>query len=44
MLVVGDKEIESDTVGVRERTQGDLGAMGVDAFVERVLSERPAHA
>ncbi|HZL06110.1 MAG TPA: threonine--tRNA ligase, partial [Coriobacteriia bacterium] len=36
MLVVGDKEIESDTVGVRERTQGDLGAMSVDAFVERV--------
>jgi threonyl-tRNA synthetase len=44
MLVVGDKEIESDTVGVRDRTRGDLGAMGIDAFVERVASERPAQA
>jgi len=44
MLVVGDKEIESDTVGVRDRTQGDLGAMGIDVFVERVQAERPARA
>lgn len=41
MLVVGDKEIESDTVGVRERTEGDIGAMGVDEFAARVASERP---
>ncbi len=39
MLVVGDKEIESDTVGVRERTEGDLGAMSVDDFVARVRDE-----
>jgi len=44
MLVVGDKEIEAGAVSVRERTQGDLGAMGIDAFVERVVSERPAQA
>jgi len=44
MLVVGDKEIESDTVGVRDRTQGDLGAMSIDAFAERVASERPPQA
>jgi len=41
MLVVGDKEIEAGEIGVRDRTEGDLGAMGVEAFVERVLSERP---
>jgi threonyl-tRNA synthetase len=41
MLVVGDKEIEADTVGVRERTAGDIGAMGVDEFAVRVASERP---
>jgi len=41
MLVVGDKEIEADTVGVRERTAGDIGAMGVDEFAARVASERP---
>ncbi|HSK48115.1 MAG TPA: threonine--tRNA ligase, partial [Coriobacteriia bacterium] len=36
MLVVGDKEIENDTVGVRERTQGDIGAMSVADFAEKV--------
>jgi threonyl-tRNA synthetase len=41
MLVVGDKEIEAGTVGVRERTSGDIGAMGVDEFAARVTSERP---
>ena len=41
MLVIGDKEIETDTVGVRERTEGDIGAMGVAEFAERVLAETP---
>jgi len=41
MLVVGDKEIETDTVGVRERTEGDIGAMGVTEFAEKVLAEKP---
>ncbi|MDI6693222.1 MAG: threonine--tRNA ligase [Anaerosomatales bacterium] len=41
MLVVGDREVESNTVGVRERSAGDLGAMSVDAFVERVAAEHP---
>jgi threonyl-tRNA synthetase len=39
MLVVGDKEIETGTVGVRERTEGDIGAMSIDEFVSRVRSE-----
>ena len=41
MLVLGDKEIESDTVGVRERLAGDIGAMSVADFAEKVGSERP---
>ena len=41
MLVVGDKEIEDDTVGVRERTAGDVGAMDVADFAELVASMRP---
>jgi threonyl-tRNA synthetase len=41
MLVVGDKEIETDTVSVRERTAGDTGAMAIDAFVSLVLSDQP---
>ncbi len=42
MLVLGDKEIEADTVGVRERTQGDIGAMGVDEFAALVAESQPA--
>ncbi|MDI6713099.1 MAG: threonine--tRNA ligase [Anaerosomatales bacterium] len=41
MLVVGDREVEGGTVGVRERSAGDLGAMSVPAFAERVAAERP---
>jgi len=41
MLVVGDKEIERDTVGVRERLAGDIGEMEVDDFAARVRAERP---
>jgi threonyl-tRNA synthetase len=41
MLVVGDKEIESDTVGVRERIAGDIGAMSVEELAAPVVAERP---
>ena len=36
MLIVGDKEIESNTVGVRSRADGDIGAMSVEKFVGRI--------
>jgi len=32
MLLVGDKEIESSTVSVRKRNEGDIGSMGIDEF------------
>ncbi|MFT5335203.1 MAG: threonyl-tRNA synthetase, partial [Halioglobus sp.] len=32
LLVVGDKEVESQTVAVRARRGEDLGSMGLDAF------------
>ena len=32
MLVVGDRDIEAGTVSPRNRTDGDLGAMTLDAF------------
>ena len=41
MLVVGDKEAESDTVGVRERTEGDIGAQSIDAFAEQGAGHPP---
>lgn len=35
MLVVGKREVEAGTVSVRLRTEEDLGAMPVDAFLAR---------
>lgn len=39
VLVVGDKEIDSNSVSVRKRKQGNLGSMQVDEFVERIKQE-----
>ncbi len=36
MLLVGDKEIESATVSVRNRKEGDLGSMSVDEFISKI--------
>jgi threonyl-tRNA synthetase len=32
MLILGDKELEENKIAVRERKQGDLGAMPLEAF------------
>jgi threonyl-tRNA synthetase len=46
MLVVGDREIETSTVAVRERSGGDKGASSVDAFIgaahEEIAEKRVA--
>ena len=39
MLVVGDKEINSNTVSVRSRKEGDIGAFDVDEFLDRMKKE-----
>ena len=39
MLIVGDKEIENNAVGVRRRSEGDLGQMSLDEFKEKILKE-----
>ncbi len=36
MMVIGDREQESDTVSVRLRTGDDLGAQSVDDVIERI--------
>jgi threonyl-tRNA synthetase len=38
-LVVGDKEMQAETVAVRTRSGEDLGAMTLQAFTERLGSE-----
>ena len=44
MLVIGDKEAESDTVAVRSRKDGDLGAMPLADFLSKIGKEIAARA
>ena len=39
MIVVGAKEVESNTVAVRSRKDGEKGAMSVDEFIKDLLLE-----
>ncbi len=39
MLIVGDKEIETNAVGVRSRTEGDIGAMSQNEFIDKIKTE-----
>jgi threonyl-tRNA synthetase len=39
MLVVGEKEVESNTVSVRRHGQGDLGSMSLDQFQKHLNDE-----
>ncbi len=39
MLVIGDKEKESETVGVRSRKEGDVGAMPINEFLSKIVNE-----
>ena len=39
LLILGDKEIESDSVSVRQRAKGDLGQVKIESFVEKVKQE-----
>ncbi|MCX2976837.1 threonine--tRNA ligase [Candidatus Marimicrobium litorale] len=43
LLVVGDKEVESQTVAVRARRGEDLGSMDLDAFTERLANDVARH-
>ena len=39
MAIVGDKELQSNTISVRSRKNGELGALEVDKFVSDLLEE-----
>jgi threonyl-tRNA synthetase len=41
-LVVGDKEVQAETVAVRTRSGEDLGAMPLEAFIARLQAEARA--
>ena len=40
MVVVGDKDIENNTISIRKRKEGDLGAMTVEQFLEKIVPDR----
>lgn len=44
MLVLGDKELEEQTVAVRHRKDGDIGVMSLAEFRERIAAERAARS
>jgi len=44
LLVVGPKEAEADSVGVRSRDAGELGAMKVDELAARLVAESTPEA
>ena len=39
MLVVGDKEVESNSVSVRSREDGDIGIQSLDDFIKNLEDE-----
>ena len=39
MLIVGDKDVENNTVSVRSRKDGEKGAMSVESFIMDLVEE-----
>ena len=39
MLVVGEKEVNAGTVGVRSRKDGDIGAQKLEDFISKIKEE-----
>ncbi|MEG2204380.1 MAG: threonine--tRNA ligase, partial [Oscillospiraceae bacterium] len=44
MLIIGEKEVEANTVSVRARADGDRGAMPLESFLSAVSEEIKARA
>ena len=39
MAIVGEKEVNAQTVSVRKHTQGDKGAFGIEQFIDILRKE-----
>ena len=39
LLIIGDREVQAQSVSVRQRKKGDLGAMQPEIFVKRIKEE-----
>ncbi|MGE3467849.1 MAG: threonine--tRNA ligase, partial [Pyrinomonadaceae bacterium] len=44
MLILGDQELEKNEVAVRERRQGDIGAMSLAEFKEKITAEKASRS
>ncbi len=43
MAVVGAKELESGTLSIRTRSEGELGSLGVDTVIDRLVKANTDH-
>jgi len=43
MLIVGEKEVNDNTLAVRSYANGDLGTQTIDAFLEKITTEQTSH-
>jgi len=43
MLVIGDRELETESVTVRSRSGEDLGSMSIDAFADHLANDIKNH-
>jgi threonyl-tRNA synthetase len=39
LLIIGDKEISNNSVSIRERQKGDLGAIAIEKFIDEIKSK-----
>jgi threonyl-tRNA synthetase len=39
IAVIGEREVESNTLSLRHNVEGEIGEMSVDAFIERLVDE-----
>ncbi len=39
MLIVGEKEVESETISIRKHKEGDLGSFKIEEFISNITSE-----
>ncbi len=44
MLILGDQELANGQVAVRERKQGDVGAMSLEEFKEKIAAEKASRS
>ena len=44
MLIIGDKEVEANAVGVRSRKEGDIGAQKLEDFISKIKEEVATYA